>query len=405
MRNCLLIHYNEVGLKGKNRGFFEQKLKENIQQALADLDYMGIRRLAGRFLLLLKEGTPPVPRIIDRLRKVFGIAYLAPAWLLELDIDLIAEAIWQILRQREFNSFKIETKRARKDFPLNSIEINRRIGEYLVKRSGWKVNLNQPDLTCHLEIVDKYGLIYLEKVRGPGGLPVSTGGKVVVLLSGGLDSPVAAYRMMKRGCRVVFVHFHSYPFTDQGSQEKVKRIVELLSTYQYHSPLYLVPLADIQQRIVATAPASLRIILYRRYMLRIAQEIAQREKALALVTGDSLGQVASQTLQNISVISEAVSMPILRPLIGDDKDFIINCAKEIGTYETSILPHQDCCSLFLPKNPETRADLTQVKEIEEGLELEGALSELKKKISRQEITAPWLRQEEKLSLAIDRPLC
>jgi thiamine biosynthesis protein ThiI len=335
----------------------------------------------------LREDSP-WPDIKERLRKVFGIANLAPAWWVELDMAKVEEGLWSLLRDQEFSSFKIETKRGRKDYPLNSQEINRRVGEYIVKKSGRRVDLTRPDITCYLEIVEKYAIIYFEKIKGPGGLPVSTGGKVAVLISGGLDSPVAAYRILKRGCQAIFIHFHSYPFTDKESQQKVIRLIELLSCYQFRSCLYLVPFADIQQRIVAAVPPPLRVILYRRYMLRISEKIATEEKALALVTGESLGQVASQTLQNISVISEAVQMPILRPLIGEDKEEIIKWAKEIGTYEISILPHQDCCSLFLPKQPETKADLNQIRKMEQLLGLEDVLNNLRGNIVRQEISLP-----------------
>lgn len=399
MDRCVLIHYHEVGLKGKNRAFFEYKLKENIQKSLTGLPYYRVRRISGRLLLQLREDSP-WESIRDRLRNVFGIAYLAQAWATELNLEEIKEGLWFLLKDKEFTSFKINTKRARKDFPLNSIEINRELGGYILKKSAKQVDLTQPDITCYLEIVERYAFIYFEKIKGPGGLPVSSGGKVAVLLSGGLDSPVAAYKMLKRGCQAIFIHFHSYPFTDRESQQKVKKIVEILSNYQFHSRLYLVPFADIQQNIVATAPPSLRVILYRRYMLRIAQDIASEERAIALVTGDSLGQVASQTLQNISVISQAVQMPILRPIIGEDKEEIVSRAKEIGTYEISILPHQDCCSLFLPKQPETKARLDQIEKAEHFLGIDDVIAGVSSNIVRQELLAPYLNKEEKLTLAI-----
>ena len=389
MDRCIVVHYHEVGLKGKNRPFFEEKLKENIQKTLKGLPYYRVRRIYGRLLIELSEGSP-WEEIKGRLRAVFGIAYLVQAWATELDLEKIKEGTWLLLKDKEFASFKIDTRRARKDFPLNSPEINREVGQYILTKSARRVDLTQPDITCYLEIVENYAFIYFEKIKGPGGLPVSSGGKVAVLLSGGLDSPVAAYKMLKRGCRAIFIHFHSYPFTDRESQQKVKQIVEILSKYQFHSRLYLVPFADIQQRIIAIAPPSLRVILYRRYMLRIAQDIAAEERAMALVTGDSLGQVASQTLENICVISQAVQMPILRPLIGEDKEEIVSRAKEIGTYEISILPHQDCCSLFLPKQPETKARLGQVEEAEHLLEIDDAIAEAKNNILREELTAPYL---------------
>lgn len=393
MNRCALIHYHEIGLKGKNRAFFESKLKDNIKKTLDGLPYYRVQRISGRLLVHLREDSP-WEEIKDRLENVFGTSYLAQAWVTGLDTEKIKEELWLLLKDKEFASFKINTRRAQKDFPLNSMEINREIGEYILQKSAKRVDLTEPDITCHLELVERYTIIYFAKIRGPGGLPVSSGGKVAVLLSGGLDSPVAAYKMLKRGCQAIFIHFHSYPFTDRESQQKVKEIVEILSKYQFHSRLYLIPFAELQQKIVATAPPSLRIILYRRYMLRIAQDIALRERALALVTGDSLGQVASQTLQNISVISHAVQIPILRPLIGEDKQDIINWAKGIGTYEISILPHQDCCSLFLPKQPETRARLNQIEEAEYLIRIDDIIADVRSNTVQQEIPASYLKKEK-----------
>jgi thiamine biosynthesis protein ThiI len=249
------------------------------------------------------------------------------------------------------------------------VEINQRVGGYVKERSGAKVDLENAELTCWIEIVEKYALIYVERLPGPGGLPVGTGGKVVVLLSGGIDSPVAAWKMIKRGCSPVFVHFHSFPYTNKESQEKAKQIARRLSEFALRAKLYLVPFAEVQRHIMVDTPLDTRVILYRRYMLRLAQEIAQREKARVLVTGVSVGQVASQTIENIDVISRAVAMPILRPLIGDDKIEIIQVARKIGTYDISIQPDQDCCSLFVPKHPETKAKIGEIEKSEARLEV------------------------------------
>jgi len=237
------------------------------------------------------------------------------------------------------------------------------------ERSQARVDLEHPELTCWIEIVEKYALIYVDRVEGPGGLPVGTSGKVVVLLSGGIDSPVAAWKMVKRGCTPIFVHFHSFPYTNKESQEKARQIAQLLSFYSLRSKLYLIPFAEVQRQIMVETPADTRVILYRRYMMRLAEQIARREKARVLVTGDSVGQVASQTIENIDVISRAVTMPILRPVIGDDKLEIVAVAKRIGTYEISILPDQDCCSLFVPKHPETKAKLPEVENSETRLDV------------------------------------
>ena len=254
------------------------------------------------------------------------------------------------------------------------MEINQRVGAYVKERSGAKVDLENAELTCWIEIVEKYALLYVERLAGPGGLPVGTSGKVVVLLSGGIDSPVAAWKMIKRGCTPVFVHFHSFPYTNKESQEKTKQIARLLSEYALRAKLYLVPFADVQRHIMVDTPLDTRVILYRRYMLRLAQEIAHREKARLLVTGDSVGQVASQTIENIDVISRAVSMPILRPLIGDDKLEIVHVARKIGTYDISIQPDQDCCSLFVPKHPETKANSVEIEKSETRLDVAAAMN-------------------------------
>src|SRR5437870_3811889 len=268
-----------------------------------------------------------------------------------------------------FNSFRIQAHRANKNFPHTSVEINQRVGAYVKEQSGARVDLERAQMTCWIEIVEKYALIYLERLPGPGGLPVGTSGKVVVLLSGGIDSPVAAWKMIKRGCTPVFVHFHSFPYTNKESQEKAKQIARLLSDYSLRSKIYLVSFADVQRHIMVDTPLDTRVILYRRYMMRLAQEIAQREKTRVLVTGDSVGQVASQTIENIDVISRAVSMPILRPLVGDDKLEIVEVARKIRTYDISIQPDQDCCSLFVPKHPETKASLIEIEQSESRLDV------------------------------------
>jgi len=254
------------------------------------------------------------------------------------------------------------------------VEINQRVGAYVKQQSGARVDLEKAEMTCWIEIVEKYALIYLERLPGPGGLPVGTSGKVVVLLSGGIDSPVAAWKMIKRGCTSVFVHFHSFPYTNKESQEKAKQIVQLLCHYALQAKIYLVPFAEVQRHIMVDTPLDTRVILYRRYMLRLAEQIARREKARVLVTGDSVGQVASQTIENIDVISRAVSMPILRPLIGEDKVEIIEIARQIGTYEISIQPDQDCCSLFVPKHPETKANLPEIEKSEAQLNVGDAMN-------------------------------
>jgi thiamine biosynthesis protein ThiI len=235
--------------------------------------------------------------------------------------------------------------------------------------SGAKVDLSNPDLTIYIEVLPDEAFIYFEKIQGPGGLPVGVSGTVICLLSGGIDSPVAAYRMMKRGCRVVFVHFHSQPFADRTSQEKATELARLLTRYQYASRLYVVPFGETQQEVVARTAGRFRVLVYRRLMLRMAEEIARKEGAQALVTGESLGQVSSQTLENIAAIEEAATLPILRPLIGMDKEEITQQARQIGSYEISTIPDQDCCSMFMPRQVVTRATDDEISFTERTLDL------------------------------------
>ena len=372
MERFFVIHYNELGLKKGNRDYFENALCANINTTLENCGAERAKRISGRLLLPFGPDADP-DEIKRRLAKVFGIAYFAEAWASAQAVENLEENAWALTRGRTYKSFRIDARRADKSFPLTSVEINQRVGAYVKERSQARVDLENPDLTCWIEIVEKYALIYVERLAGPGGLPVGTSGKVAVLLSGGIDSPVAAWKMIKRGCTPVFVHFHSFPYTNQESQDKAKQIVRLLSHFSLRAKIYLVPFADVQRQIMVDTPAETRVILYRRYMMRMAERIAQREKARVLVTGDSVGQVASQTIENIDVISRAVAMPILRPLIGEDKIEIVDVARRIGTYDISILPDQDCCSLFVPKHPETKAHLSDIESSERRLDVAEAM--------------------------------
>ena len=373
MDRFFVIHYNELGLKKGNRDYFENALCRNINSVLQDCQVERAKRISGRLLLPLTANAD-VSEIKKRLGQVFGIAYFGEAWASPQVVENLETNAWALMQGHPFNSFRIQAHRANKNFPHTSVEINQRVGAYVKQRSGARVDLEEAEMTCWIEIVEKYALIYLERLPGPGGLPVGTSGKVVVLLSGGIDSPVAAWKMIKRGCTSVFVHFHSFPYTNKESQEKAKQIVQLLCHYALQAKIYLVPFAEVQRHIMVDTPLDTRVILYRRYMLRLAEQIARREKARVLVTGDSVGQVASQTIENIDVISRAVSMPILRPLIGEDKVEIIEIARQIGTYEISIQPDQDCCSLFVPKHPETKANLAEIEKSEAQLNAGDAMN-------------------------------
>jgi thiamine biosynthesis protein ThiI len=308
--------------------------------------------------------------IRERLRSVFGIANFSLAERVELDMAALKAAVGKALAGRSFGSFKVATRRAYKQFPLNSEEVNRELGAFVQGETHAAVDLERPDLTVHVEVLPRDIYFSCGREAGPGGLPLGVSGRVVCLLSGGIDSPVAAHRLMKRGCQVVFVHFHGVPFVDGTSQTKAADLARALTRFQYQSRLYLVPFGEIQREVVVGAPAPLRVVLYRRLMGRIAEQIARREYAKALVTGESLGQVASQTLDNLAVIEEAVGMPVLRPLIGSDKEEIVQQARELQTYEISIIPDQDCCRLFVPRHPATVSTVEEVRAAEANLDIE-----------------------------------
>ncbi len=368
MTRCFVCHYHEIGLKKANRSFFEKLLVQNIRTALKDLPYRTVRRMRGRILVELLEDSP-IGDITARLQKIFGMVSASPAWQVKQNLDVIAETAWSLVQDRQFETFCVRTHRSNKDFPLNSQQMNEQLGGFLVEKSGRRVRLEDPDLTCHVELTEKIALIYFDKFEGVGGLPVGSSGKVVVLLSGGIDSPLAAYKIMKRGCRAVFVHFHSFPHTTMEAQDKVRRLVGVLDQYQLGSDLYLVPFAEAQRQVVAFTPPETRVILYRRLMVRLAERIARQKGALALVTGDSIGQVASQTLENLYTIGSIAQLPLFRPLIGDDKEEIITEARRLGTFDISTIADVDCCSLFVPKHPETRGNPITIAKIEEKLDL------------------------------------
>ena len=387
MTKVFIVHYSEIGVKGKNRAFFEKSLMGNLRKALWGTNYAHVRRISGRLLIQLKENAD-LDEIQTRLSTVFGVAYYTLAYETSQDITVLQSDALNLIQECDFCTFKVQTKRSQKSFPLTSPEINAQVGAYLVEHTGAKVDLGNPDLTCFIELVEKYAFIYLNRHAGLGGLPVGVSGRVAVLLSGGIDSPVASWMMMKRGAKASFVHFYSYPYTDIASLEKVKELVKLLTVHQYHSRLYLVPFIDIQKEIVTRTPSDFRVILYRRMMMRIAEILAQKENAQALVTGESLGQVASQTLPNIRVIDEVAQFPILRPLIGQDKNEIIEQAHRIGTYETSVLPYDDCCALFVPRHPATNASLDVVKLAEENLDIDTLIAQAINGVEVQIFTSP-----------------
>lgn len=384
MKPVALIHYGEIGLKGKNIEFFKRGLRDNVRKALRGVvPAKAVKLRRSRIIVVLESNHLPVRnleavveeveqaerKVVNPLSKVFGIVYFGVGIECHLTLDSIQKAAAALLKRETFHSFKVDTKRTNKAFPLTSPEINAEVGAHLQKTFSSEVKLKDPDITVYVEIGDRESYVYAKKFSGPGGLPVGCSGKVVVLLSAGFDSPIASYQIMKRGAEVVFVHFHSYPFVTKDSIDQARQLAKLLTEYQYQSRIYLVPFAETQQEIAARTPSPLRVILYRRMMIRIAQAIAEKERAEALVTGESLGQVASQTLRNIRIIEEVATLPILRPLISFDKNEIIDTARRIQTFEISSAPYDDCCSYLLPRSSSTWAKSEGLSEAEKSLDI------------------------------------
>ncbi len=328
-----------------------------------------VEQLSGRMVLDL-EAHPHPEAVLQRVTRVCGVASASLAWRVPSTLEAMKGAVAGLVEGRTFPSFRISARRAFKTYPLTSVELNRALGALVVERTGVAVNLHEPALTIHVEVLPAETFIYLDRVPGPGGLPVGVSGTVMALLSGGIDSPVAAWRMMKRGCRVNFVHFHSVPYLPATSQHKARALVATLTTWQYRSQLFLAPLGEIQREVMLSVPPPARVVVYRRMMVRIAETVARQTGGQALVTGESLGQVASQTLTNIARTDEvAETMPILRPLIGMDKLEITGEAERLRTFEISIEPDADCCSLFVPKHPATRITREEIVAIEARLDM------------------------------------
>jgi thiamine biosynthesis protein ThiI len=368
LRSLVLVHYHELGLKRGNRPLFLRHLARNLRRATSDLGPLNLRQVSGRVLLEL-DGHEHPEAVRDRVRRVCGVASVSLASHVASTVDAMKAAIERQIEGRAFASFRISARRAFKTYPMTSVELNRELGRFVVERTGARVDLHHGELEIHVEVMPAETFVYADRMEGPGGLPVGASGTVAALLSGGIDSPVAAWRMMKRGCRVLFVHFHSVPYLPPTSQAKARALVERLTQWQYDSQLLLVPFGEIQREVVLTVPPPARVIVYRRLMVRIAEALARRHGAAALATGESLGQVASQTLSNIARIDEAAGMPILRPLIGMDKLEITGEARRLDTFEISIEPDADCCTLFVPKHPATRMSEQEVDAAELRLEV------------------------------------
>ena len=385
--NRVVVHYHEIALKRGNRPMFVHQLVDNVGHALRGTGVRRVRAVPGRVVINL---TPRAdwPEISRRLQWVFGIANYSLSWRAERNLDDITAKALAAIDSQHFASFAVRTKRGDKGFPMPSPEVNRIVGSAVQAQSGAAVDLETPELTIRIEIVRDEAFVAVERLRGPGGLPVGSSGRVLVLLSGGIDSPVAAYRMMRRGCAVEFVHFHGAPYQDRTSREKVAELVRLLTRSQCHSRLHLVTFGDIQRQIVTQVQRPYRVVLYRRMMLRIAEALARSLDIPALATGESLGQVASQTLANLTTVEDATALPLLRPLIGMDKAEITAQAQQIGTFEISIQPDQDCCQLFVPKHPSTRMSVVEASEAERSLDIPALLEYALANTAVEEFTFP-----------------
>ncbi len=373
MSDLILLRYGELGLKGHNRSFFIKKLKENIRRIL---DGKGQLTSAHGRLFFHPDGNER--EAVKKLQRVFGLVGISPAREVHLDMEEIAAAAENLISGMNMGTqttFKVETRRSNKSFYLNSMEINRDLGAKLLKTfPHLKVDVHKPKLKVRVEIRSK-AFVYIDDKPGPGGLPVGTGGRGILMLSGGIDSPVAGWMMLKRGIDVLPMHFSSHPYTNERSLEKVKELVKILQKWGLKRPLYNVNFTPIQEELIREAPGDYLTILMRRMMIRLANIQAKKSGEKSIITGESLGQVASQTIESLHSTGVLAESPILRPLIGLDKQEIINRAQEIGTYDISIQPFEDCCQVFVPTHPVTRPELTDIEKIEEKLDLDQKLLE------------------------------
>ena len=379
-QRIILVHYHEIGLKGHNRSVFEKRLLRNLEALLSAYPLVTIHRIAGRLCVFLREGTDCGTAVAcaDAIVGVPGVARVSCGFKCERDLGQMGEAALLALAEAgEFASFKVHARRNHTDFPIDSMQMNRDVGALLcAAHPDKRVIMKNPDVTVGVEVVQSAAYVYARSVRGIGGLPVGSSGRVACLLSSGIDSPVALWRMARRGAVPVGVHFSGRPQTSDASEYLVDDIAHVLEKTGCIGRVYVVPFGDCQREISLTAPPSLRIILYRRLMFRVAERLAQREGAGALVTGESLGQVASQTLENIRATDASVTLPVFRPLIGNDKLEIIDQAQQLGTFEISSMDAPDCCTLFMPRSPETHARLEDVEAAEADLPIERWVEEL-----------------------------
>jgi thiamine biosynthesis protein ThiI len=371
--DCILVHYGELGLKGQNRPIFEKKLIENIGKALKEQKYGSTKKAQARIILELNEKSN-TGKIEESLKRVFGIAWFAFVCRTEPDLESVKNLVGKQFRLAPGTKARVSAKRAEKTLPFTSMDADRELGTYLVNEFNAKISLNEPETTIFIEFAQGSAYVFDRKIRGPYGLPVGVSGKVLHLLSGGLDSPVAAWLLMKRGCPVEFLHFHAFRKFDKDKNSKILNLVDILKQYCFKSRVFFVPFYPFEAEAVE-APERYRLILFRRFMFRVAEQVAKKHGIDALSSGENLAQVSSQTLENMALISRATSMTMLRPLLTYEKDEIVRLARQIGTFEISTRMYKDCCQLFMAKHPATRAKLQVVESIEKKLNLSEAISE------------------------------
>lgn len=364
--DIILLKYGEISLKGLNRPMFEKQLLANVAKALAPLGKFSIRKSQSTVYVEPLGDDIDMQAATERLSKVFGIVNICPAAKCQKTIEDIERTTLECLSQIDLNgkTFKVEAKREDKQFPMNSPQLCRHMGAVILKNTeGLSVDVHNPDILVQIEI-RKEAFIFTQKVSGAGGMPVGTAGRAALLLSGGIDSPVAGWMISKRGVVLDAVHFHSHPYTSDRAKEKVIELAKIMTQYTGPIRLHIVPFTDIQLDIIDKCPKNYLTIIMRRLMMRIAEKIARESGAMALITGESIGQVASQTMESLVVTDNAVDMPVFRPCIGMDKEEIVTISKKIDTYETSILPYEDCCTIFVPKHPKTKPSISEIQEAE-----------------------------------------
>ncbi len=387
-RICL-VHYHEVGLKGRNRASFEHRLLSNMEAALVAFELKEVCRISGH-LLVVFENADDLEPAADILLQVPGVARVSRGWRCAREPEEYNRcAELAMMDCGEFESFKVVARRSNTDYPIDSMQLNQLVGAHLCAFApDKKVKMKDPDVKVHVEIIQGSAYVFSRSDRGIGGLPVGSAGKVVSLMSGGIDSPVATWKLMKRGAVIVGVHFSGAPVTDDASEYIVDDIAHALAPAGGIGRIYTVPFGKYQKAIASECPPPLRIVLYRRLMFRVAQGIARVERAKALVTGESLGQVASQTLENIAAVNAAVDIPVLRPLIGSDKLEIIEVAKRIGTFEISSRPADDCCTLFMPRSPETHARIVDCERAEQDVPIDAWVEEILSNLEYRDYPCP-----------------